>query len=333
MAFLDNSGDIILDAVLTDAGRKRMAQGNFNITKFALGDDEIDYGLYNKNHPSGSAYYYLEILQTPVFEAFTQINAGINYGLLDNTATDLLYLPIAKPNELAALTSLSAIASRGGVFYVRDTSGDTSTATIVDRLGSTIQSADGSTVSSKYVLIETGLDTGYDAIPVGTQANRQSFLVANGLIDTAFFAFFDTRFISGINGAAAGSTFNNSGTNNTYNGSITLATGNPTSIDVGIANYAGQRVFAIANEVYHYSGASNTEESYSVIGGPRANAGAFAPLVKSGLDAEYTLYGTTGASISGLSGTYDYIDTTVYIQGGTTSATYQIPFRIIRVRT
>ena len=65
MAFLDNSGDIILDAVLTEAGRRRMAEGNFKITKFALGDDEIDYSLYNKNHASGSAYYDLEILQTP----------------------------------------------------------------------------------------------------------------------------------------------------------------------------------------------------------------------------------------------------------------------------
>ena len=37
MAFLDNSGDIILDAVLTDAGRQRMARGNFKIVKFALG--------------------------------------------------------------------------------------------------------------------------------------------------------------------------------------------------------------------------------------------------------------------------------------------------------
>ena len=59
MGFLDNSGDIILDAVLTDVGRKRMAQGNFKITKFAIGDDEIDYGLYNKAHASGSAYYDL----------------------------------------------------------------------------------------------------------------------------------------------------------------------------------------------------------------------------------------------------------------------------------
>ena len=34
MAFLDNSGDIILDAVLTGLGRKRLAEGNYQITKF-----------------------------------------------------------------------------------------------------------------------------------------------------------------------------------------------------------------------------------------------------------------------------------------------------------
>ena len=73
MAFLDNSGDIILDTVLTEIGRKRMATGNFTITKFAFGDDEIDYNLYNKNHESGSAYYDLEILQTPIFQASTGI--------------------------------------------------------------------------------------------------------------------------------------------------------------------------------------------------------------------------------------------------------------------
>ncbi len=73
MAFLDNSGDIILDAVLTDLGRERLSRGDgsFRITKFALGDDEIDYALYrNANsalgaHPSGSAYYDIQILQTP----------------------------------------------------------------------------------------------------------------------------------------------------------------------------------------------------------------------------------------------------------------------------
>ena len=45
MAFLDNSGDIILDAVLTDTGRMRLAKGDgsFRIAKFAPFDDEIDY--------------------------------------------------------------------------------------------------------------------------------------------------------------------------------------------------------------------------------------------------------------------------------------------------
>ena len=63
MAFLDNSGDIIIDAVLTDTGRYRLAKGDgsFAITKFALGDDEINYESYNKDHASGSAYFDLDL--------------------------------------------------------------------------------------------------------------------------------------------------------------------------------------------------------------------------------------------------------------------------------
>ena len=62
MAFLDNSGDIILDAVLTDIGRKRLAAGNFVITKFALGDEEIKYGLWDSSESRGSACFELEIM-------------------------------------------------------------------------------------------------------------------------------------------------------------------------------------------------------------------------------------------------------------------------------
>ena len=85
MAFLDNSGDIILDVVLTDHGRKVLAKGDgsFQITKFALADEEIDYSLYNKNHASGSSYYDLEILQTPILEAFTNNASSVKTRLLD----------------------------------------------------------------------------------------------------------------------------------------------------------------------------------------------------------------------------------------------------------
>jgi hypothetical protein len=98
MAFLDNSGDIVLDAVLTEIGRRKLARGvPLNIQQFALGDDEINYANYNKSHPDGSAYYDLEVLQTPILEAITGKPAAINHGLLKFTNRfDILYLPQIK---------------------------------------------------------------------------------------------------------------------------------------------------------------------------------------------------------------------------------------------
>jgi hypothetical protein len=101
MAFLDNSGDIILDAVLTDTGRMRLAGGDFKVTKYALGDDEINYTLYNSNHTGGIAYYDLEILQTPILESFSNSEASLKSKLISYTNPNLLYLPelILNTNE------------------------------------------------------------------------------------------------------------------------------------------------------------------------------------------------------------------------------------------
>jgi len=100
MAFLDNSGDIILDAVLTDTGRKLLARGDgsFEVTKFAFGDDEINYELYNATHASGSAYYDLDILQSPVLEAFTNNTSGMKSKLITLSNNNLRYLPVIKLN-------------------------------------------------------------------------------------------------------------------------------------------------------------------------------------------------------------------------------------------
>ena len=101
MGFLDNSGDIILDAVLTDHGRKTLAKGDgsFQITKFALCDEEINYELYDPEHLSGSAYYDLEILQTPVLESFTNNTSSMKTKLISLSNNNILYLPILKLNE------------------------------------------------------------------------------------------------------------------------------------------------------------------------------------------------------------------------------------------
>ena len=58
MGYLNNS-TITVDAILTKKGREILASGRdqFNITQFALADDEVDYDLYNPAHPLGSAFY------------------------------------------------------------------------------------------------------------------------------------------------------------------------------------------------------------------------------------------------------------------------------------
>ena len=337
MAFLDNSGDIILDAVLTDTGRRRMAQGNFSITKFAVGDDEIDYSLYNKNHASGSAYYDLEILQTPVFEALTLVNAGINYGLLATTATDLLYLPVMKMNELTSAGANNAVKS-SGLFYVTDTAGDTGTtqttsiseALIAESITSYLQGTN--TGTNRYVLLETGLDTGFGNKPLGTADNKASYLTANNLVDSRFYVFYDNRLFSSVLGITSTSYYNTDTSNGNIQFDVSLQAGTATTISIGLENYSAVYVNAVANGV-EYTSTANNEQLYSVIGGPRGAVTTIAPIVKVGLDAEYSLNGTTSNTtvLSTAGATVNYIDTTIYVQGIDSSAQAQIPVRIIRI--
>ena len=101
MAFQDNSGDIILDVVLTDEGRRRLAKGDgsFSIVKFALADDEINYELFETG--STTALQDLSILQTPVLEAFTNNMSSMKSKLISLSDNTLFYLPVLKINTSA----------------------------------------------------------------------------------------------------------------------------------------------------------------------------------------------------------------------------------------
>ena len=82
MAYLDNTA-ITVDAILTKKGREKLATGEgLNITKFALGDDEIDYTLYEPAHPLGSAYYDAAIKAIPVTEASPDETQVLRYKLV-----------------------------------------------------------------------------------------------------------------------------------------------------------------------------------------------------------------------------------------------------------
>jgi hypothetical protein len=83
MAIL-NPTTVTVDAILTTKGRELLARndGSFQITQFALADDEIDYTLYNPNHPSGSAFYGEAIEYTPILEAFPNESQIMRYKLV-----------------------------------------------------------------------------------------------------------------------------------------------------------------------------------------------------------------------------------------------------------
>lgn len=83
MSYL-SSTSVIVDAILTKKGRELLSRndGSFRITQFSLADDEIDYTLYNPNHPSGSAFYGEAIEAMPIIQAYPNDQEIMKYKLI-----------------------------------------------------------------------------------------------------------------------------------------------------------------------------------------------------------------------------------------------------------
>jgi len=327
MGFLDNSGDIILDAVLTETGRKRLATGNFQISKFACGDDEIDYSLYQKNHISGSAYYDLQILQTPVLEAFTQRNASINYGLITISNPNLLYMSSMVRNTKIPS---KAVLDKSNMTYLAVNDGATYDA-LVTAFGGASSGGDSyvleaGNVSGRYIILETGLNTSEIS---GTPANKQNYIVSQGLQESSFSVSLDNRFFAIVYGPAAGSVFNNNGGNGTEIVSFQLQPSVLSGLDRSIRNNSVATVSAVNNGVFYRQNDSRTDTQTSAIKGPRSAAVALTFDVKAFNSDDFTRYGSTAQSIAGDGvNTYSYIDSVVYLRAQ--FAEYQLPIRIIK---
>jgi hypothetical protein len=102
MSYLDNS-TVTVDAILTKKGRELLAKnGNLNITSFALADDEIDYTLYQPNHPNGSSFYDSALRNTPIFEPLSDETQVMKYKLvtLNQGVTSIPVISIAQDKIL-----------------------------------------------------------------------------------------------------------------------------------------------------------------------------------------------------------------------------------------
>jgi hypothetical protein len=313
MAFLDNSGDIILDAVLTDSGRFRLAKGDgsFKIVKFALGDDEINYQLYDKNDSRGSAFYDLEILQTPVLESFTNDDSSMKSKLISIPRTNLLYLPVIIPNEKEPI-------------YTRHSSGTWVVAVDQNTVG-TISSAGliistGNTDSSVTTGILNGFNPGGNGnamIRVDQGLNTteipSTFTLDADLVETQYMVEMDNRF-----------------------GSIVDSQGNATTKsfvdDDNIATYYFAKDDGNGNSMIVDIGQNETTDSS--IQGPRGTFFNFKLQASTDLRTSNYLFdelGTTGLSVAGASTvTCRFIDTTVRVMGATTGYRVDVPVRFVK---
>ncbi len=303
MAFLDNSGDIILDAVLTDTGRFRAAKGDgsFRIVKFALGDDEINYDSFNKDHPSGSAYYDLDILQTPILEAFTNNASSMQSKLISIPRTNLLYLPVIKLNELPTENSRH---STGAFIVAVDETTEDDLLAATDKKGimkgARPGGSTGGSGGGSIIRVDQGLDT--------TEISP-SFTIDADLVETQYIVEVDNRFASIVD-------------NNGNQARVSFID------DDNIASY----YLSLGTDTAYIS--ENTERNSATgtetISGPRGTILRLKLKASIDLSTSDFLFDQLGDTTTINSVTVKYIDSTIRITGATTGFRIDIPVRFAK---
>ena len=353
MAFLDNSGDIILDAVLTDAGRQRLARGNFRITKFALGDEEMNYALYNSSHPSGSAFYDLELMQTPILEAFTNNTSMMKTRLITMTRNNILYLPMLKLNNDTSNNNAMQNSARYVVLADLNTEQDANNRNVENyktgfMRGTTENTWRGD--ATNHIAVDQGIDTKEGGISFKTE-------MPSDLVETAYLVRVDHRLLtlhevgSGLNtGRQAQSGFTMALINQfidddgiaTYylslNDGTNCVEANPTpsGFTRQVEDSRSRHKFYVA-EGDNITTAAQANEAFD---GPLGSILRFYPKTSLHVQQSDSLFEELGASsgttltvadgytIAG--GTYKQIDTLINVTGVTTGYSIDIPIRIIK---
>ncbi len=328
MAFLDNSGDIILDAVLTDTGRMRLAKGDgsFKIVKFALGDDEINYGLFNKDDSRGSAYYDLAIMQSPVLEAFTNNTSILKHKLMSFPRTNLLYLPVIKLNDIAQPAAVLGVTTPGTVDSVTPTNeglsgtgifilpANTDTENKLKTNNELFSNAGspGILSSNTHIVTVQGEDTPEKTFKIEVESD---------LMETQYIVQLDSRLCSLTNSTMSDTAISPSYIDDDLVASYYLTLDNNTE-------YVTQLKIP--------TGDNQTPEE-AVIAGPKGTQLDFnlkpTEEIKTGTHFFETLGGGQNGDITINSKNYYFIDTNVRVTGATTGYSIDIPVRVMKYYT
>jgi len=311
---LNNSADITFDAVLSDTGRYRLAKGDgsFKIAKYSFADDEIDYSKYNKSHASGSAYYDLDILKTPVLEAFTNNASTMKHKLLSIPRTNLLYLPVMLLNEAGGdntgLTRNNLTTQANNMFAVavdEDTEKQLAPHSGGDPSGGVIMGATNNL--ARFIQIDQGLNT--------TEISK-NFSIDPDLRETRYLVEIDNRLgsITDPSGTPRTPSFIDDDSVATYN--FSFGTDTPDMIDTITATTDAPSGTPIA-------GPRGTKLMFSIKASLELNSSTF-------LFTKLGLSGKTWATSNTTDQTFYFIDSMVRVTGATTGYRVDVPIRFVK---
>ena len=324
MSLQNKAGSIIIDATLTDLGRQYMAKGKFLIKKFALGDDEITYNFGDRN--SGE---YLLDKSPPTLEAQSNPGSAIVHGLIDFNRQDIMHMPVLKINEKLP-TSVNHYNDR---IYISVNEETTKKLKNIFDISKYLLENNEDLKSLLY--IEGGIDsdeTGYDR-----DLGKKMFIENLGLYDKYLMLYCDSRLIEKIMVTNPTGYIKNDDAGNLYQDMYPLSEKSAVTIPAPFQN----------QETYYFTTTDNkisnkTDESLdsslsefpmyrSIMSG--INFSLNKKLLNSSggtADMRYTNLGETSVELFGDGNKYDYIDTTITIQGCSSMAKKDVRIRIIR---
>ena len=329
MAFQDSAGGIVLDAVLTDIGRKRKAQGNFKVTHYGLGDDEVDYTF-----GTGSSGTWEITASVPILEAFAGQQANIKYGLLNLPRNDIFLMPQLSVNTV---TTGSVSSHSNGTCYYLSVNYETS-----KKLKSDIGDAyylQNDSVFTNVLLIESGIScsVGQRISTKRDKTAQDRYIRSAGLYDQHYFVYCDSRLIDNIYTNPPDAYYKNDASNKMYTNMTPLVRIVKNSLDKASLYHESYACTGMINEIYDHGNAG--DDLLSSLSGPRATALAINFKLNdkvvnasgSTADDRFRVFGKLNQDIFGTGNIYDYIETNIMIAGASSKKQLVVPLRIVRI--
>ena len=251
----------------------------------------------------------------------------------------ILYLPVLEQNN-----KLDVSPTQSGSFCYLSVNDETT-----DKLNniSNFRFLTSNKLENTKIVVESGLASRVFFDADGYLADRKArehFILKKFLLDSDYFVFVDDRFINKIHGIKKDSKFENFASGEAIVNLKTDEASPALSYESEFANYTSRILEGIPNLMFDHldrvTGYKSAPAAYTVHEGPRGSLIAFNPTVNqemkinstSATDFRFTKYGKTEQFLFAELplDKFDYINTTIYIIGGTTNSRVTIPIRIIR---